>query len=892
MALRFSSSPHFHVTVRSLLTLFSQPSRSALQVLRCSTVAVAPRLSARRKTFSHLFQDCSSQKALGPGKQSHACMIVTGFSPTVFVTNCLIQMYIKCSSLDYALKVFNRMPLRDTFSWNAVIFGYAGSGNMAAAEALFQSMPEKDVVSWNSVVSGFLQNGDSWKAVGVFMQMRGAGVALDYTTLAVVSKVCCCLEDLNLGIQIHGLAVKMGVHENVVVACALINMYAKCKKLDRSLQLFAEMPERNWVSWSAVIAGCVQNNQLIEGLEIYREMLRAGCAVSQSTYASVFRSCAGLSALGIGTQLHGHALKSDFGADIVVATATLDMYAKCDNMEHARKLFTSMPDRSLQSYNAIIVGYVRSGQGFEAFHLFRNLQKSGQGFDEISLSGALSACAIIKGLFEGLQIHSVTIKSTLNNNICVANALLDMYGKCRALSEACCVFDEMTLRDAVSWNAVIAAHEQNENVKETLMLFASMLRSRMEPDEFTYGSVLKACAGSQALSCGMEIHNRVIKSGMGLNWFVGSALVDMYSKCGMIEVAEKIHFRTEEQTMVSWNAIISGFVMQKQSEDAQRYFSWMLEIGIVPDSFTYATVLDTCANLATVGLGKQIHAQILKLELQADVYICSTLVDMYSKCGNLKDSQLMFEKAPKRDFVTWNAMICGYAHHGLGEEALQVFERMQVENVKPNHATFVSVLRACAHMGLAEEGLQYFHSMQPAYGLDPQLEHYSCMVDILGRSGRVDDALKLIYSMSFEADAVIWRSLLSTCCDHGNVEIAEVAANSLLQLEPEDSSAYVLLSNLYANSGMWKEVSEMRKVMKNNKLRKEPGCSWIEVKDEVHTFLVGERAHPRSREIYRKLDLLINEMKGSGYVPVANFLLDEEAEETESEEELRINVHP
>ncbi|OWM64474.1 pentatricopeptide repeat-containing protein At3g02330, mitochondrial [Punica granatum] len=884
MASRFSL--RFHLPRLSLLTSSSRPPQNApINFSTFCTISECPVTPAKRKTFSHIFQDCSIQKAISSGKEAHAQMIVSGFTPTVFVENCLMQMYVKCSNLDYARKVFDGMPQRDTVSWNALVFGYAGHGAMRAADALFRLMPERDIISWNCLISGFAQNEDCVKSIGVFKEMRQVGTGFDHSTLSIILKVSSLLEDLGLGVQVHVLAIRTGFHDNVVTASALVDMYGKCKQLESSLRLFQEMPERNLVSWSALIACYVQNDQLIKAIDIFKEMQRAGVGVSQSTYASVLRSSAGLTALRLGSQFHGHALKSNFGDDVIVATATLDMYGKCERLDDAQKLFKMMPRPSLQSYNAIIIGYSQSDKGSEALLLFRLLQRSGLGFDEISLSGALSACGVFKGLIEGLQVHTLTIKSTFRSSICVKNAILDMYGKCGALREACLVFDEMERRDAVSWNAIIAAHEQNEDGERTLELFASMVHSGMEPDEFTYGSVLKACGGLQALSCGVEIHNRIIKLGTGLDMFVGTALIDMYSKCGIVEEAEKIHNRLEQQTTISWNAIISGLALQNQSEEAHRYFSWMLENNAEPDSFTYATILDTCANLATISLGKQIHARILKLKLQEDVYICSTLVDMYSKCGNLNDSHLMFEKAPNRDFVTWNAMICGYSQHGLGEQALQVFERMQHHNVKPNHATFVSVLRACAHMGLPEKGLEYFEMMLGEYKLDPQLEHYCCMVDILGRSGRVNEALKLICQMPIEADAVIWRTLLSTCTTHGSVEVAEKAASYILQLEPEDSSTYVLLSNIYANAGMWEEVSKMRKAMRSNKLRKEPGCSWIQVKDEVHMFLVGDRAHPSCEEIYEKLNLLIAETKGSGNMIDSECPFNEETREDACEQQ-------
>eukprot|EP00268_Persea_americana_P068500 TRINITY_DN9546_c0_g1_i2.p1 TRINITY_DN9546_c0_g1~~TRINITY_DN9546_c0_g1_i2.p1 ORF type:complete len:900 (+),score=157.86 TRINITY_DN9546_c0_g1_i2:411-3110(+) len=828
-----------------------------------------------KKTFSHIFQECAEQRTPHLGKQAHARMITSNFIPTVFVTNCLIHMYIKCSNLDYARQVFDRMPQPDTVSWNAMIFGYTSCGLVGTAQSIFDRMPERDAISWNSLISGYLENGDCWVSVDLFLRMGRTGVRPDRTTFAVVLKSCSALEDYELGIQTHCLAVQTGFDIDVVTGSALVDMYAKCKRVEDSHWFFNEMPERNWVSWSALIAGYVQNNMLMDGLQLFLEMQQAGVGVNQSTYASVLRSCAGLSSLKLGCQIHGHAIKSNFGSDTIVGTAVLDMYAKCDALCDARKVFTSMPKHSMQSWNAMIVGYVRNNRDLDALVLFSLRQSSGFSIDEISLSGAFSACAGIERHLEGTQVHSLAIKTGFESNICVVNAVLDMYGKCGALVEAQKVFDEMDQRDAVSWNAIIAAHEQNGSDDQTLLHFSQMLHSGLNPDEFSYGSILKACASSQSLGSGMEIHSQIIKSGLGLDSFVGSALVDMYCKCGVLEEAEKLHERLDNQTMVSWNAIISGFSLQKQSEEAQILFSQMLDMGLKPDNFTYATVLDTCANLATIGLGRQIHAQIIKQELQRDAYISSTLLDMYSKCGNMQDSLLMFERTPERDYVLWNAMISGYAQHGLGLEALNIFEQMQIENVRPNHTTFLTVLRACGYMGLFDEGYHYFHLMIHEYELSPQLEHYACMVDIIGRSGQIDDALKLIHDMPFEADAVIWRTLLHVCKIHGNVEVAEQAASCILRCDPQDSAAYILLSNVYAQAGRWDEVSRMRRMMRQNGLKKEPGCSWIEVKSKVHAFLVGDKAHPRCQEIYKRLNELIREMKWAGYVPDMDFVLND-----------------
>ncbi|KAK8558814.1 hypothetical protein V6N12_042108 [Hibiscus sabdariffa] len=663
--------------------------------------------------------------------------------PNSFCGRLFAQLYIKCGHLGYANKVFDKMSQRDVVSWNTMVFGNASNGMMGVARRYFDDMPEKDVISWNSLISGYLKNGERLKSILVFLEMRKAGVGFDWTTFAVVLKSCAVLEEFDVGVQVHGVAVKVAFDKDVVTGSALVDLYGKCRRLDDSIRFFYQMPEKNWVSWSAVIAGCVQNGKFIKGVELFKEMQRRGIGVSQSTYASVFRSCAGFSAFWLGRQLHGHSLKMNFASDL------------------------------------------------------------------ISLKGIWT--------LEGVQVHALAVKTTLESNTCVANAILDMYGKSGALAEACCVFYEMEKKDVISWNAIIAAHEQIGNEEATLSHFVSMLHSGIEPDEFTYGSVLKACADQKALDYGMKIHDRTIKSGTGFHLFVGGALVDMYCKCGMMEEAEKVHDRIEQQTMVSWNAIISGFSLTKESEKAQIFFPRCWKWG--------------------------------------------TLVDMYSKCGNMHDSKLIFEKATNRDFVTWNAMICGYAQHGLGEEALQNFEDMIIENVTPNHATFVSVLRACAHIGLVEKGLHYFTLISSYYGLAPQLEHYSCMVDIMGRAGQINEALRLINDMPFEPDDVIWRTLLSICNIHGNVEVAEKVADSLLQLDPQDSSAYILLSNIYADAGLWDKVSNMRKMMRYKKLKKEPGCSWIEIKDEVHAFLVGEKAHPRCKEMHETLGILVDEMR-------------------------------
>uniref|UniRef100_A0A452YSK2 Pentatricopeptide repeat-containing protein n=1 Tax=Aegilops tauschii subsp. strangulata TaxID=200361 RepID=A0A452YSK2_AEGTS len=439
------------------------------------------------------------------------------------------------------------------------------------------------------------------------------------------------------------------------------------------------------------------------------------------------------------------------------------------------------------------------------------------------------------------------------------------------------------------------------------------------PANSTFSHLLQLCArgGRAALDAGRAAHARMLVSGFVPTAFVSNCLLQMYARCadaacarrvfdamphrdtvswntlltayshsGDITTAVSLFDAMPNQDVVSWNTLVSSYCQHGMYSESVALFLKMTRSGVASDRTTFAVLLKSCGALDDFALGVQIHALAVKAGLDIDVRTGSALVDMYGKCGYMQDSLLMFEKAQKRDFVSWNAMICGYALHGQGAEALKMFDRMQREDVVPNHATFVAVLRACSHVGQLDDGCCYFHQMTTHYKLEPQLEHFACMVDILGRSKGPQEALNFIGTMPFEADAVIWKTLLSVCKIHRDVEVAELAAGNVLLLDPEDSSVYILLSNVYAESGKWADVSRTRRLMKQGRLKKEPGCSWIEVQNEMHGFLVGDNVHPRSRELYDMLHDLLDEMKLSGYDPdSASFAeVDEEGSASEQDD--------
>jgi pentatricopeptide repeat protein len=392
-------------------------------------------------------------------------------------------------------------------------------------------------------------------------------------------------------------------------------------------------------------------------------------------------------------------------------------------------------------------------------------------------------------------------------------------------------------------------------------------------DHFVFATALNASASLAALEQGSQLHTHVVKVGFESDLFIKNALLDMYVKCGNLKDAQKVFDNMLDKEVISWNAMIAGYGQTGQGEKAMKLFFQMQIGGMDKDHFTYTSVLSASASLVAVEQGKLVHAHIIKTGYESNVSVGNTLVDMYAKCGSINAAHKVFENMPEKDVVSFNAIIAGYAHHGHGNEALRFFEQMQLVGMQPNDITFICILSACSHVGLVNEGCNYFNSMCRDHNIKPRMEHYACMVDLLSRAGCLYEVEEFIHEMPFKPGAVIWRTLLGACRVHGNIELGKLAAEYALELEPQDSATYVLLSNMFAAAGMWDEAENVRKLMRARKVKKEPGQSWIEIKNKMHTFIVGDRFHPQTEEIYAKLETLTCQMKGAGYIPDTSFVL-------------------
>lgn len=466
---------------------------------------------------------------------------------------------------------------------------------------------------------------------------------------------------------------------------------------------------------------------------------------------------------------------------------------------------------------------------------------------------------------EGKACHAQVIQIGLQRDTLTLNMVINMYSKCGLVEFARSVFDEMPERSLVSWNTMIGSYTQNGNEGEALDLFVEMQREGTEFSEFTVSGVLCACAAKFAVLECKQLHAFALKASMDSNAFVGTALLDVYAKCNLIKDAIKVFLDMPERSAITWSSMAAGYVQNELYEEALVLFHRAQVAGLENNQFIISSVLSACAALAALIEGNQVHSVLYKTGFHANIYVASSLVDMYAKCGSIKDAYVVFSCVEEKNVVLWNTMISGFSRHARSVEAMISFEKMQQMGLRPNEVTYVSVLSVCGHKGLVEKGQKYFDMMLKEHNVSPNVFHYSCMVDILGRTGLTSEAKNLIDIMPFDATASMWGSLLASCRVHKNVELAEVCAKHLFEIEPNNAGNHVLLSNIYAASRKWEEVARARQVLKDSEAKKERGKSWIGIKDKVHTFMVGERIHPKMALIYLKLEDLMEEMKKLGY---------------------------
>ncbi|XP_060172724.1 pentatricopeptide repeat-containing protein At1g31430-like [Lycium barbarum] len=510
-------------------------------------------------------------------------------------------------------------------------------------------------------------------------------------------------------------------------------------------------------------------------------------------------------------------------------------------------LFTQIPNPNVFSCNFLIRAYSHSELPEKSIDLYNQMIKKSMVLDNFTFPFVLKACGRLGSFHKGVEVHCVSLKMGFEFDVFVQNSLIYMYFQCGVVEFAYKVFDFMpeSVRDVVTWNSVISGFLQCGCCRKAVYMFGKLLReSDVRLNGVSIVSALTACARIGFLDLGKKIHGLILVYGFVMDVFLGSSLVDMYTKCGCLEDAKKVFDRLLDKNMVCWTSMIAGYLKSDMCKEAIELFREMLVAGVKAEPATIACVVSACGHSGALDLGRWVHNYSERSGIEMNVIVKNSLIDMYSKCGLVDKALEVFDSLTNKDIYSWSMIISGLAMNARSKEALQLFSLMEESSeVSPNEVTFLGILSACSHGGFVDEGFYYFEKMTRQYKFSPGVEHYGCLVDLLGRANLLVEAMGFIGSMPIQPDAVIWRSLLFACSRHGNVELAEVAAKKIKQLEPEKCGAHVLLSNVYASACRWKDVKMVRRNMGAEGIQKQPGCSFIEIDGFVHEFLVADRAH-------------------------------------------------
>lgn len=636
-----------------------------------------------------------------------------------------------------------------------------------------------------------------------------------------------------------------------------------------------QVPSTPVARYNFLITSYNKNNQPICALTIYAEMRPVGIEVDRFTIPSLLKSCAQIKWAQLGREIHGFALKNGLGSDVFVGNSLIQMYSECEFAGAARLLFDKMPDRDVVSWSTLIKAYSKHRMFDEALGVIEEMQYNLVKPSDIAMISMVNLFAGIAKIELSKAMHAYVIKNSNINHLSInlTTSLIDMYAKSGNLALARCLFDDLAEKGVVSYTAMIAGYISCNALEEGVKLFTEMLTRGIYPNEVTLLSLITGCGLNGALDVGKQLHSYALRNGFSMTMALATSLVDMYGKCCETRSAKAVFDSMERRDFMTWTALISAYARGQCVDEAIDLLILMRNKGVNPNQVTMVTLLSLCSEAGALDLGKWLHAYIDRYQVELDDVLRTSLIDMYAKCGDIASGYKLFAETMNRDICMWNSMITGFGMHGFGQEALELFTEMENSGIKPNDITFIGLLHACSHAGMVSEGKRVFENMVNKYCLVPKIEHYGCMVDLLGRAALLNEAYEMIQSMPMKPNAIIWSALVAACKVHRNHNLGEFAVRKLLEIDPGNCGYNVLMSNIYATGNRWTDVAGVRAAMENKGMKKEPGLSCIEANGSVHKFMSGDQGHPQFEEINDMLDEMMRKLRETGYKPETSVVL-------------------
>lgn len=680
-----------------------------------------------------------------------------------------------------------------------------------------------------------------------------------------------CSSNLSIS-QLHSQCLKVGLAHDSFIVTKLNILYARYVSIHHAHKLFEETPHRSVYLWNALLRSYCSKGEWVETLSLFRQMYNVSAFSIEErpdnySVSIALKSCAALQKPLLGKMIHGFLKKERIDDDMYVGSALIDLYSKCGQMNDAVKVFSEYRKPDVVLWTSIVSGYEQCGSPELALAFFSRMVVSEKmSPDPVTLVSVASACAQLSDFKLGRSVQGFVKRRGLDAKLCLANSLLNLYGKAGSIKSAENMFREMPDKDIISWSTMVACYADNGAETNALNLFNEMLHKRIKPNWVTVVSALRACACTSDLEQGMKIHELAVNYGFEMETTVSTTLMDMYMKCFSPENAVDLFNRMPEKDVIAWAVLFSGYADIGMAHKSMEVFCEMLASGTRPDAIALVKILTAISQLGILQQAVCLHAFVIKNGFRNNQFIGASLIELYAKCSSIEDANKVFQGVTYKDVVTWSSMIAAYGFHGLGEEALKLFYQMENHShAKPNNVTFISILSACSHSGLIKEGIKMFYIMVNKYQLIPNSEHYAIMVDLLGRMGELHMALDLINSMPMQAGPDIWGALLGACRIHQNIKMGEVAAKNLFALDPNHAGYYILLSNIYCVDENWHNATTLRRLVKENRLKKIVGQSMVELKNEVCCFVAGDRFHNESDQIYEILRKLHAKMREEGF---------------------------